>query len=98
MQIGIARAPVTDWRGYDSAYTERYLGCPVENAKSYELSSPLSLVNNFPDEYVLPVAGARARGVGGVLTEQGGPTDADPRPGGREVRAAGELLGRRLTM
>ncbi|MHC4548304.1 MAG: alpha/beta fold hydrolase [Planctomycetota bacterium] len=39
---GIAVAPVTDWRDYDTAYTERYLGLPEENARGYDLSSPLT--------------------------------------------------------
>jgi dipeptidyl-peptidase 4 len=36
--IGIAGSPVTDWRLYDSAYTERYMGLPSENAAGYEAS------------------------------------------------------------
>ncbi len=38
----VAVAPVTDWRDYDTAYTERYLGLPAENAQAYERASPLS--------------------------------------------------------
>jgi len=38
---GAAVAPVTDWRDYDTAYTERYLGLPDENPTNYRLSSPL---------------------------------------------------------
>jgi len=30
---------VTDWRDYDSIYTERYMGLPKDNAKGYEESS-----------------------------------------------------------
>lgn len=36
---GIAGAPVTDWRLYDTHYTERYLGDPAKNAAAYAKSS-----------------------------------------------------------
>ncbi|MDT0566508.1 prolyl oligopeptidase family serine peptidase [Streptomyces sp. DSM 3412] len=36
---GIAGAPVTDWRLYDTHYTERYLGDPAKNAAAYARSS-----------------------------------------------------------
>ena len=36
---GVAWAPVVDWEGYDTAYTERYLGLPAENAAGYASSS-----------------------------------------------------------
>jgi dipeptidyl aminopeptidase/acylaminoacyl peptidase len=36
---GIAGAPPTDWRLYDTIYTERYMGLPAENAKGYDESS-----------------------------------------------------------
>ncbi|EGR46146.1 uncharacterized protein TRIREDRAFT_66608 [Trichoderma reesei QM6a] len=36
---GMAVAPVTDWRFYDSIYTERYMRTPQENDKGYALSS-----------------------------------------------------------
>jgi len=32
-RAGVAVAPVTDWRDYDSTYTERYMGLPKDNAK-----------------------------------------------------------------
>jgi len=35
-KIGLAGAPVTDWRLYDSIYTERYMGLPSENAAGYD--------------------------------------------------------------
>jgi len=34
-RAGVSVAPVTDWRNYDSVYTERYLGLPAENAAAY---------------------------------------------------------------
>ncbi|HEX2222055.1 MAG TPA: DPP IV N-terminal domain-containing protein [Candidatus Limnocylindria bacterium] len=59
---GVAGAPVTDWTGYDTAYTERYLGTPAENRDGYEASSllgraatlrrPLLLVHGALDENV----------------------------------------------
>jgi dipeptidyl-peptidase-4 len=39
---GIAGAPVVDWRLYDSAYTERYLGTPQQNADAYARASALN--------------------------------------------------------
>ena len=38
----VAGAPVTDWRLYDTHYTERYLGQPDENGDSYDRSSLIS--------------------------------------------------------
>ncbi|MEB0215755.1 MULTISPECIES: S9 family peptidase [unclassified Undibacterium] len=40
-KIGMVGAPVTDWRLYDSVYTERYMGLPSENQAGYERSSVL---------------------------------------------------------
>ncbi|HOK35849.1 MAG TPA: S9 family peptidase [Paludibacteraceae bacterium] len=40
-KTGIAVAPVTDWRLYNAAYTERYMRRPQENFKGYDLTSPL---------------------------------------------------------
>ncbi len=41
-KVGIAVAPVTNWRFYDSVYTERYLRKPVENPSGYDDNSPIT--------------------------------------------------------
>ena len=48
---GIAGAPVTDWRLYDTHYTERYLGDPASNPAAYAVSS----VNDDPERAVATV-------------------------------------------
>ncbi|MES4792376.1 MAG: S9 family peptidase, partial [Chloroflexota bacterium] len=40
--FGVAGAPVTDWDGYDTAYTERYMGTPQNNPEGYRESSALN--------------------------------------------------------
>ena len=35
-KVGVAAAPVTEWRLYDTGYTERYMGTPAGNAAGYE--------------------------------------------------------------
>jgi dipeptidyl-peptidase-4 len=44
---GVAGAPVTDWRNYDSIYTERYMGLPSENAEGYDKSSLVKSASNL---------------------------------------------------
>jgi len=46
-KAGIAVAPVTDWRLYDAAYTERYMKRPQENPKGYEQTSILNRAGNL---------------------------------------------------
>jgi dipeptidyl-peptidase-4 len=41
-RAGVAVAPVTDWDGYDTCYTERYMGTPHDNSKGYQAASVLT--------------------------------------------------------
>ena len=43
----IAIAPVTNWRYYDSIYTERYMRTPEENEKGYDENSPMRYVDRL---------------------------------------------------
>jgi dipeptidyl-peptidase 4 len=59
----VAGAPVTEWRLYDTFYTERYLGTPAEQAEAYDagslltladqLSRPLLLIHGLADDNVV---------------------------------------------
>lgn len=52
-KAGVAGAAVTDWRNYDTIYTERYLGLPSENADGYKASSPVSAAANLKGKLLL---------------------------------------------
>jgi len=39
---GVAGAPVSDWDGYDTHYTERYMGTPADNPDGYRRASALT--------------------------------------------------------
>lgn len=49
----IAVAPVTNWRFYDTIYTERYLQTPQLNPEGYDAYSPLSHVAKLEGNYLL---------------------------------------------
>ena len=40
--MGVAVAPVTNWKYYDNIYTERFMRTPLENDKGYEDNSPVN--------------------------------------------------------
>ena len=60
---GFAGAPVTSWMNYDTIYTERYMGLPLEDEQGYretalpqhaaKLKGKLMVVHNFEDDNVL---------------------------------------------
>ncbi len=52
-KMAIAVAPVTNWRFYDSIYTERYMQTPQENATGYDENSPINHVNKLKGKYLL---------------------------------------------
>lgn len=49
----VAVAPVSEWTGYDTAYTERYLGLPSENPDGYHESSALTHVGAVQGDLLL---------------------------------------------
>jgi len=52
-KIGFVGAPVTDWRLYDSVYTERYMGLPQENASGYDQGSVLKAAKDLHGEILI---------------------------------------------
>ena len=52
-KMAIAVAPVTNWRFYDSIYTERYMQTPQENASGYDENSPINHVSKLKGNFLL---------------------------------------------
>jgi dipeptidyl-peptidase-4 len=52
-KAGIAVAPVTNWRYYDSIYTERYNGLPQDNPEGYDNNSPINHVKELKGSFLL---------------------------------------------
>jgi dipeptidyl-peptidase 4 len=81
----IAGAPVTEWRLYDTHYTERYLGDPVEQPDAYDASSllplaadltrPLLLIHGLADDNVVAAHTLR---LSAALLEAGRPHEVLP--------------------
>ncbi|MFK7755707.1 MAG: S9 family peptidase [Flavobacteriales bacterium] len=51
--MAIAVAPVTNWKYYDSIYTERFMRTPQENNDGYENNSPINHVEKLKGKYLL---------------------------------------------
>ncbi len=87
---GVSVAPVTDWRLYDTAYTERYLGTPAANPDGYRdsavfaalsgMKAPLLLVHGMADDNVLFTNSTRLMS---ALQSQGTPFRLMTYPGGK---------------
>jgi dipeptidyl-peptidase-4 len=52
-KMAIAVAPVTNWRFYDSVYTERYMHTPQENKSGYDDNSPINYVKGLKGKFLL---------------------------------------------
>ncbi|XP_031572937.1 dipeptidyl peptidase 4-like isoform X2 [Actinia tenebrosa] len=57
-KVGMAVAPVTDWRYYDTAYTERYMGLLEDNMYGYNYTSLLSRAKQFANVSYLIIHGS----------------------------------------
>lgn len=84
----IAGAPVTDWRLYDTHYTERYLGDPAGKGAAYDANSlladaaalrrPLLLIHGLADDNVVVAHSLR---LSRALLEAGKPHQVLPLSG-----------------
>ncbi len=52
-KVAISGAPVSHWDGYDTHYTERYMGLPQSNAKGYEVSAVQAHVESMKGSLLL---------------------------------------------
>ena len=52
-KTAIAVAPVTNWKWYDSVYTERYMQTEKENAAGYKDNSPVNFAERLTGNYLL---------------------------------------------
>lgn len=52
-KCAISGAPVTSWDGYDTAYTERYMGTPESNPDGYKSSSVMEHIKNMKGDLLL---------------------------------------------
>jgi dipeptidyl-peptidase-4 len=98
-KCGIAGAPVTDWHLYDTAYTERYLGLPEDNADVYshhslvdlaaepaDVTRPLLLIHGLADDNVVAAHTLR---LSAALLTAGRPHSVIPLTGATHMAAGG---------
>lgn len=52
-KAAIAVAPVTNWRYYDTIYTERYMGLPQDNGDGYDGNSPVTYAHQLKGNFLL---------------------------------------------
>jgi dipeptidyl-peptidase-4 len=100
----VAGAPVTDWRLYDTFYTERYLGLPDEDPDAYAASSlladagrlrrPLMLLHGLADDNVVAAHTLR---LSSALLAAGRPHEVLPMTGVTHM-ASGEVVAEKLLL
>jgi len=101
----VAGAPVTDWRLYDTAYTERYLGNPTEDPAPYNacslmplaegLTRPLLLIHGLTDDNVVV---AHTLELSGALTVAGRPHQVLPLSGVTHMTPQEEVAENKLLL
>ena len=52
-KMAISVAPVTNWRFYDTIYTERFMRTPQENPEGYDDNSPINHVEKIKGKLLL---------------------------------------------
>jgi dipeptidyl-peptidase-4 len=52
-KMGVAVAPVTNWKYYDDIYTERFMRTPKENPDGYESNSPINHADGLKGKLLL---------------------------------------------
>lgn len=53
IRAAVAVAPVTDWRYYDTAYTERFMQKPDENPEGYRLGAPARMADQLRSDLLI---------------------------------------------
>ena len=101
----VAGAPVTDWRLYDTAYTERYLGDPTVDPSPYDacslvrlapgLTRPLLLIHGLTDDNVVVAHTLR---LSGALTVAGRPHEVLPLSGVTHMTPQEEVAENKLLL
>ena len=51
--MAIAVAPVTNWRFYDTIYTERFMRTPQDNPEGYDLNSPINYADQLKGKFLI---------------------------------------------
>jgi dipeptidyl-peptidase-4 len=101
----VAGAPVTDWRLYDTHYTERYLGHPGENGAAYDrcsllgdaakLERPLLIIHGLADDNVVAAHTLR---LSAALLAAGRPHSVLPLSGVTHMTPQEEITENLLTL